>query len=134
MHEVTNQDLMVFVVLGFCTGVFVSFYLTRLLEVVHTWRLFHETLVHIILMCVSLIEDVEFIRELKRKGMREAEMSAAQIHKFEEVDERTLTNWKNSVILSLVAKAPPRFRSMMPFKTWQEAVHFMNDAFRGNDQ
>ena len=42
MHEVTNGELMVFVVLGFALGVFVSVYLTRILEVIHMWRFTQE--------------------------------------------------------------------------------------------
>jgi hypothetical protein len=128
MHEVTNAELMVFVVLGFCSGVFVSFYLTRIFEVVHMWRLCQEVVAHCLLICVKLIEDVSFLKELKRKQMRQADFTDEQIHQFEEVDQRTLTNWQDSVILSIVSAAPPRFRAMMPFTNWKEAVKFLKES------
>ncbi len=125
MYDVTTQELMVFVVLGFTAGVFTSFYLTRLFEVVHMWRLLREVVAHLLLMCVGIIEDVEFLKELKRKQMVESDFTAEQIRKFQEVDERALTNWKDTVILSLVTKVPRNFRSMMPFNNWHEAMAFL---------
>tara|TARA_R110000824_G_scaffold210234_1_gene396063 strand:- start:2525 stop:2938 length:414 start_codon:yes stop_codon:yes gene_type:complete len=130
MYEVTTQELMVFVVLGFTAGIFTSFYLTRLFEVVHMWRIMRELIAHLLLMCVGIIEDVEFLKELKRKQMVESDFTPEQIRKFQEVDERTLTNWKDAVILSLVTKVPRSFRSMMPFNNWREAMAFLKTELR----
>jgi putative Mn2+ efflux pump MntP len=130
MYEVTMQELSVFVVLGFMLGVFTSFYLTRLFEVVHMWRLLREVVAHLLLMCLGIVENVAFLQELKRKQMREADFTDEQIRKFEEVDERTLTNWKDTVILSLVTKVPRQFRSTMPFNNWYEAMAFLKTELR----
>jgi hypothetical protein len=130
MYEVTMQELSVFVVLGFMAGVFASFYLTRLFEVVHMWRLLREVIAHLLLMCLEIVEDVAFLQELKRKQMHESGFTREQIRKFEEVDERTLTKWKDAVILSLVTKVPRSFRSMMPFNNWREAMAFLNTELR----
>ena len=136
MYEVTTQELMIFVVLGFSLGVFTSFYLTRLFEVVHMWRLLREVMAHLLLMCLTILEDVEFLKELKKKQMHEAGFTTTQIHKFQEVDDRTLTNWKNTVILSLVTKVPRNFRTMMPFNNWNEAMVFLRSELRtlGGDE
>jgi hypothetical protein len=128
MHEVTNGELLVFVVLGFGTGIFASVYLSKMLEVVHMWRLVQEVVAHCLLMCVKIIEDISFLTELKRKQMKESDFTAQQIRSFEEADERTLTNWKNSVILSLIAAVPKQFRSLMPFSNWKEAVKFLEES------
>ena len=130
MYEVTTQELMVFVVLGFSAGLFASIFVARFLEVVHTWRIVHETVVCLLMMCSKIVEDVAFLGELKRKYMHKADFTREQIRKFEEVDQRALTNWKDSVILSIVKRAPPHFRNMLPFTTWNEAMRFMDEALR----
>jgi len=130
MYEVGTHELMVFVVLGFALGVFTSFYLTRLMEVLHMWRMFRDVLTHLLLMCVTIMEDVAFLKEVKRKQMVDAKFTPAQITSFEEFDEHSLTNWKESVILSLVTKAPRAFKTMMPFTTWPEAVGFLNKELK----
>ena len=121
---------MVFVVLGFAAGAFASVYLSKLFEVVHLWRFCQEVVAHCLLMCVKIIEDVAFLSEVKRKHMQKADFTPEQIRQFEEVDERTLTNWKDSVILSIVKRAPPRFRSLLPFTNWNEAMLHMNDLIK----
>jgi hypothetical protein len=128
MYEVTTRELMVFVVLGFAGGVFASVYLSKLFEVVHLWRFCQEVTAHCLLMCVKIIEDVAFLSEVKRKHMQKADFTPEQIRQFEEVDERTLTNWKDSVILSLVSAAPARFRTLMPFTNWKEAIKFLEGS------
>ena len=130
MYEITMQELSVLVVLSFATGVFTSFYLTRLFEIVHMWRLLREVVAHLLLMCVGIIEDIEFLKELKRKQMHESGFTPEQIHKFQEVDDKTLTNWKDTVILSLVTKVPRQFRSTMPFNNWYEAMAFLKTELR----
>ncbi len=130
MYEVTMEELGIFVALGFMGGVFASFYLTRLIEVVHMWRLLRELIAHLLLMCLGIVEDVAFLQELKRKQMRESGFTSEQIRKFEEVDKMTLTKWKDAVILSLVTAVPRTFRTMMPFNTWHEAMAFLNTELK----
>jgi len=79
-------------------------------------------------MCIGIIEDIEFLKTLKHKQMLESGFTAKQIEDFEAVDDNTLTNWKQSVILSLISKVPKGFRSMLPFNNWDEAVaHLQNE-------
>lgn len=127
MYEVTPQELSVFVSLGFVLGVFTSFYLTRLLEAVHMWRLFSHVLGHLLVMCLGIVEDVSFLKELKRKQMTSSGFTKEQIDNFQQVDDRVLTNWKESVIISLVSRAPAPFRSMMPFGSWDEAMCYLSE-------
>jgi len=132
MYEVTMQDLTVFVTLGFCCGLFASVFLARFLEVIHTWRMVQQTVVYLLWMCSKLVEDVAFLQEVKRSHMRKAEFTPEQVRQFEEVDDKYLTNWKDSVILGLVKRAPPHFRSMLPFKDWREAMQFMEQELKND--
>ena len=95
-YDVTMEDLAVFVVLGFSLGVFTSFYLTRLFELVHMHRIFREVIAHLLLMCTGIIEDIAFLKTLKHQQMLESGFTKEQIRSFEEVDDHTLTNWKLS--------------------------------------
>ena len=91
------------------------------------WRLLSHVLGHIVLMCVGIIEDIAFLKTLKKKQMVESGLTSKQIRDFEEVDDRVLTNWKNSVIISLIDRAPTPFRTMIPFGNWDEAIAYLNN-------
>jgi hypothetical protein len=130
MYEVTMQELSVFVALGFAAGLFVSIWLARVLEVIHTWRLLEETVLHILLMLLQIAEDVSFVQAIKKKHMVHQNMSLMQIRDLEQFDNKTLTNWKESVIMGIVNKAPPHFRSMLPFTDWDSAMRYMNKALK----
>ena len=122
---------MVFVVLGFAAGIFASIWLARLFEVIHTWRIVHETVVHLLMMWFKISEDAAFLQEIKGKRLRESDFTAEQIRDFESVDNHMLTSWKDSVILSIIKRSPPHFKSMLPFTNWKEAMAFMNDSLKG---
>jgi uncharacterized membrane protein YoaK (UPF0700 family) len=77
--KLTMEELSVFVVLGFMSGVFVSFYLTRFFEVVHMWRLLREVIAHLLLICMKIVEDVAFLEQVKRTHMQKAEFTPDQI-------------------------------------------------------
>ena len=132
MYEVTMHDLTVFVALGFCCGIFASVFLARFFEVIHTWRMVKETIVWVLYMCAKLVEDVAFLQEVKNSHMQKAEFSPQQIAEFKKVDERYLTNWKDSVILSLVKRAHPHFQSLLPFTDWREAMRFMEKELKND--
>jgi hypothetical protein len=130
MYEVTTQELSIFVVLGFSLGVFVSFYLTRLIEVVHTWYIVNETITQLLFMLAKISEDVHFLHELKKKHLVHANRTLTEIRAFEEVDKAALTNWKESVILTIINRAPQRFRSLIPFTNWDEAMRHLTAVLK----
>jgi len=133
MYELSTQELMVFVVLGFACGVFATYYLARLVEIIHMWRLLRVVIAHLLFMCLSIVENVSFLNTLKVKAMHEAEFTDKQIRAFEEVWEQTLTNWKDSAILTIISKAPPHFRTMMPFDDWKGAMKFLSQERRADN-
>ena len=126
MYEITHETLTVFILLGFMAGVFGTVFLTRIFEVVHMWRLFQSVLTHLLMMCITIIEHVSFLNQLKVKAMNDADFSPKQIREFESVWEQTLSTWEDAVILSIVNRSPEKFRSMIPFKNWKEAVKFVD--------
>ncbi len=130
MFEITMEELSIFVALGFVAGAFVSVFVGRWFEVVHTWHVVQEVVISLLLMCAKIAEDSAFLGEVKKKHMREAGFTAEQIRQFEEVDDVYLTNWRDSVIVSMVSRAPRHFRGMLPFGNWREAMTFLNDAIK----
>ena len=130
MYELTMHELGIFVVLGFCLGVFVSFYLARLIEVVHTWHIVEETIAQLLLMLAKMAEDIHFLHELKKQDMVHSSLTPEQVQAFEDIDKAALTNWKESVILSIVNRAPRRFRSLVPFSSWDEAMRHLNTVLK----
>ena len=130
MLEITMEELGIFVALGFVAGAFASVFVSRWFEVVHTWHVVQEVVVSLLLMCAKIAEDSAFLAEVKKKHMREAGFTTEQIKEFEKVDEVYLTNWRDSVIVALVARAPRHFRGMFPFSNWREAMAFLHDAIK----
>ena len=131
MLELTTDDLTAIAAMAFFAGVFASMFLSRFLEIVHTWRIVQDTVVSIVWMLTKMVEDISFLQELKSKQMRDAGFTEKQIRQFQKVDDQFLTNWKDTVIVSLVKRAPRHFKSMLPFHDWNSAMRFLNNSLKG---
>ena len=131
MLELTTDDLTAIAAMAFFAGVFASMFLSRFLEIVHTWRIVQEAVVSVVWMLVKMVEDLSFLQELKSKSMYDAGFTEEQIRQFQKVDDQFLTNWKDSVIVSLVKRAPRHFKSMLPFHDWDSAMRFLNNSLKG---
>jgi hypothetical protein len=131
MLELTTNDLTAFCVMAFFAGVFASMFLSRFLEIVHTWRIVQESVISIIWMLTKMVEDISFLQELKLKQMRESGFTTEQIRQFQKVDDQFLTNWKDNAIISIVNRSPRHFKSMLPFHDWNSAMRFLNNTLKG---
>ena len=131
MLELTTNDLTAICVMAFFAGVFASMFLSRFLEIVHTWRIVQESVISIIWMLTKMVEDISFLQELKLKQMRESGFTVEQIRQFQKVDDQFLTNWKDNAIISIVKRAPRHFKSMLPFHDWNSAMRFLNNTLKG---
>tara|TARA_B100000700_G_C14957978_1_gene814946 strand:- start:1000 stop:1398 length:399 start_codon:yes stop_codon:yes gene_type:complete len=131
MLELTTDDLTAIAAMAFFAGVFASMFLSRLLEIIHTWRIVQEAVVSVVWMLVKMVEDLSFLQELKSKQMHDAGFTEEQIRQFQKVDDQFLTNWKDTVIVSLVKRAPRHFKSMLPFHDWSSAMRFLNNSLKG---
>ena len=131
MLELTTDDLTAIAAMAFFAGVFASMFLSRFLEIVHTWRIVQEAVVSVVWMLVKMVEDLSFLQELKSKSMHDAGFTEEQIRQFQKVDDQFLTNWKDTVIVSLVKRAPRHFKSMLPFHDWNSAMRFLNNSLKG---
>jgi len=131
MLELTTNDLTAFCVMAFFAGVFASMFLSRFLEIVHTWRIVQESVISIIWMLTKMVEDISFLQELKLKQMRESGVTTEQIRQFQKVDDQFLTNWKDNAIISIVNRSPRHFKSMLPFHDWNSAMRFLNNTLKG---
>lgn len=131
--EISTYELSVFAVLSFFAGAFASIYISRLFDVIHTWRIVNEAILSILWMLAKITEDMAFLQELKLKQMRQSGFTPEQISKFKEVDDHFLTNWKESAIVSIVKRAPRHFKSMIPFYDWNSAVRHLFKTLKGEN-
>ena len=96
------------------------------------YTLFAKKIVyHSLVLLVSVVEDLAFMRELKYSQMNESDMSGEQIKLVKKVDEQILNIWKNNSIKVFKNSFPTPLESIVKFNTWQEAMNELNKMHRG---
>ena len=84
-------------------------------------------------MCVKIHEDVEFIREVKYKHLRNGDFEPEKVKDFIRVDDEIMANWKESVVRNIVVGAPPSFSFMIKFSSWKEAIQQLQEMHNNDN-
>ena len=102
----------------------------RFFEYVHLAHLTEVLHIHAVLLLGTVVQDIAFIKELKYKSLEEQGMPKAQIWKIKKVDEEMLSNWKITVIHKFVSACPMPFRTIIRFRTWDEAMKILTEHLK----
>ena len=112
------------------TTIIIYRFAARFFEYVHLVRLTEILHTHAILLLGTVVEDIAFIKELKYKSLEDQGMSKAQIWKIKKVDEEMLNNWKKTVIRKFINACPMPFKTIIRFRTWDEAMQILTDYLK----
>ena len=60
--------------------------------------------------------------------MSEGRMSDEQVEKEKEKDEKVVEFWRNISIVNLVGSVPKKYRAVLKFKNWNQAMRILDKA------
>tara|TARA_R100000315_G_C5181204_1_gene105091 strand:+ start:400 stop:789 length:390 start_codon:yes stop_codon:yes gene_type:complete len=60
--------------------------------------------------------------------MSEGGMSDEQVEKEKEKDEKVVEFWRNISIVNLVGSVPKKYRAVLKFKNWNQAMRILDKA------
>ena len=87
-----------------------------------------ELVVSCLSLLVKLHEDAAFIQQIKYKILEESDISEERVQLIKETDERSLRNWRISVITHFSVAFPRSFRGLVKFSNWKQAMaHLQNE-------
>tara|TARA_Y100000593_G_scaffold55305_1_gene103536 strand:- start:2327 stop:2686 length:360 start_codon:yes stop_codon:yes gene_type:complete len=85
----------------------------------------------LIVSCLSLLaklhEDAAFIQQLKHKMLHDSDISEDKMKLIKEADERSLRNWRISVISHFLMTFPRSFRGLVKFSNWRQAMAYLQN-------
>jgi hypothetical protein len=89
-----------------------------------------ETGLHMLRLCANILHDVSFMQTLKYQQLRESGVEETQIRLVKDIDEETISNWKESVILKFKQTLPRGVRAVFTFKDWNGAMQMLNQHLK----
>ena len=89
-------------------------------------------LFHCLTLLGSVVEDVEFTKQLKHKQMVDTGLTDDQIAVIQELDQRALDNWKENAILIVINSFPGPLSNIVKFNNWKEAMRELDKFHRTN--
>jgi len=104
--------------------------LAKMLNIGKVILLLQEVQIDCLQLLGTVVEDVAFIRTLKYKTMKKALATSEQVKQAQEIDEQALSLWKETAIRKLIENFPKKFRSLIKFKNWREAMNFLNKYYK----
>jgi hypothetical protein len=87
------------------------------------------------LSCLNLLvmthEDYNYLKMKKEMMMHKMGVEENEIKITKNVDDENILKWKRTAINKFLLTIPPRFRSLVKYRTWKGAMTFLN-TFRKN--
>ena len=88
------------------------------------------------LSCLHLLvmtyEDFNYLKQKKEMMMHQMGLDDSEIKIKKNVDEQNIINWQKTAINKFLLAIPPRFRSLVGYRSWRGAMTFLN-VFKKND-
>jgi len=111
----------------FVVGIISYRIVTTALEHGHMYNLLAEVKDDMLKLLVVLAEDMEYIRQLKYKYLRDASIPVDEIEKIKEVDTRVYRTWKEAIIARMICSWPKLYRRCLKFHNWDTAVRSIKE-------
>tara|TARA_R100000008_G_scaffold76199_2_gene55927 strand:+ start:92 stop:451 length:360 start_codon:yes stop_codon:yes gene_type:complete len=86
-----------------------------------------ELVVSCLSLLVKLHEDAAFLQQLKYKALKDSNISEDKMRLIKEADERSLRNWRISVITHFLMAFPRSFRGLIKFSNWKQAMAYLQN-------
>tara|TARA_R100000152_G_C6724883_1_gene150289 strand:+ start:430 stop:849 length:420 start_codon:yes stop_codon:yes gene_type:complete len=87
----------------------------------------NEVLIKLLLIIVTITEDVEYIKSTKYSIMRECGYDTNEIKAQKNIDEFEFAKWKNRVIRTVIARHP--YPKDLQFHDYNSALVFLTEYF-----
>tara|TARA_R100000008_G_scaffold71950_1_gene49937 strand:+ start:323 stop:742 length:420 start_codon:yes stop_codon:yes gene_type:complete len=86
-----------------------------------------EVLIKLLLIVVTISEDVEYIKSTKYHIMRECDYDLNEIKAQKNIDEFEFSKWKNRVIRTIITRHP--YPKDLQFHDYNSALVFLTEYF-----
>lgn len=117
-------------------GIFIGFMLRGIYNKYFVSKWEQAAFKEIELSCLHLLimtyEDFNYLKKKKEMMMHQMGVKESEIRITKNVDEQNIINWQKTAINKFLLAIPPRFRSLVKYRTWRGAMTFLN-VFKKND-
>ena len=83
-----------------------------------------------LILLASVTDDLTLIKKMKYKILEESETDAERIKIFKLADEQVMESWKAIAIAKFALIWPKKYRGVVDFTTWEEAINAVNDHYK----
>jgi len=102
--------------------------LSKLFALTQATIVFKNIEKNILVILVTLSEDMSYIKALRYKMMKESNVSPEQIKKNRMLDEEFFETWKKSCIRNIHASVPNYIKPS--FSSWKEGMDLISNIYR----
>lgn len=106
----------------FFAGVISFKLISKLLEYKQLLAFTAETGLKVLMLSANILHDIEFMQVLKYEQMRKTGVSEEELQLVKDIDQKILSNWKDSVIFKFKNTLPRSVSVAFTFHNWDTAM------------
>lgn len=77
-------------------------------------------------------EDMIFLKEVKRKTMKDLQVPENQIKVSINIDEVNIKKWKRKAIKKILLRFPPDYSAHIEYRDWQGAMRYLEKVIKSS--
>mgnify|MGYP003153338672 CR=1 FL=1 len=120
-------------VIGFITGLLVSYLLTYIMALGHAVFIIKQIQQSCAALFIVSEQGLLQILELKYIAMKEAKRTEQNIIAQKYIDQMNIDSIKNTVMKNYTKVFPEKYVHVMEYSTWEEMEEYVNKALKGNN-
>ena len=103
--------------------------ISHLLNVGHSVLFMQEVQVRALLILMTAVQDVAFMKKIKYDTMRES-LPEKEVEKTKQIDEQAFESWKASTLNKLQNNLPPSLQRRSFFISWPKAIAAVEEEYK----
>ena len=111
----------------FLSGALLYLVLSKLIYVSQAVVFFRDIQLHSLWLLKRLQDDITFMREIKYEVMEDCKLPPDQIKHIKAIDSEVLTFWKESIIMKFKDSLPLKYKVIVSFNSWDEAMKLFKE-------
>ena len=114
----------------FFGGAFSYWVIAKFMDVTHSYRLMKQVTDQIVLLMISVSQDIAFIKKVKYETMEALEVEEGQIDIVKKIDKKALDAWRDMSLMKIMQSYPKGYSKILTHYNWDKVTKSIDELYK----
>ena len=114
----------------FFSGAFSYWIIAKVMDLGHAYNFVKDTTDQVVMLLISVAQDVAFIKKMKYETMETMDIDAEQIKLLKKIDEQTFNAWRDMAFVKLLQIYPSHYKKILNQYDWSKITKSVDELYK----